>query len=80
VLSDKSRNYICSQVADILRAERLKQNLSMTKMAERAGLSQQMVSYVERELRNPSLDTLLRMTGALGINLADVIRQANKAK
>jgi len=80
VLSDKSRNYICSQVADILRAERLKQNLSMTKMAERAGLSQQMISYVERELRNPSLDTLLRMTGALGINLADVIRQANKAK
>lgn len=80
MLSDKSRNYICSQVADILRAERLKQNLSMTKMAERAGLSQQMVSYVERELRNPSLDTLLRMTGALGINLADVIRQANKAK
>ena len=80
MLSDKSRNYICSQVADILRAERLKQNLSMTKMAERAGLSQQMVSYVERELRNPSLDTLLRMTGALGINLADVIRRANKAK
>jgi transcriptional regulator with XRE-family HTH domain len=80
VLSDKSRNYICSQVADILRSERLKQNLSMTKMAERAGLSQQMISYVERELRNPSLDTLLRMTGALGINLADVIRQANKAK
>lgn len=80
MLSDKSRNYICSQVADILRAERLKQNLSMTKMAERAGLSQQMVSYVERELRNPSLDSLLRMTGALGINLADVIRQANKAK
>ncbi|MEI8315074.1 MAG: helix-turn-helix transcriptional regulator [Verrucomicrobiota bacterium] len=80
MLSDKSRNYICSQVADILRSERLKQNLSMTKMAERAGLSQQMVSYVERELRNPSLDTLLRMTGALGINLADVIRQANKAK
>lgn len=80
MLSDKSRNYICSQVADILRSERLKQNLSMTKMAERAGLSQQMISYVERELRNPSLDTLLRMTGALGINLADVIRQANKAK
>ena len=80
MLSDKSRNYICSQVADILRAERLKQNLSMTKMAERAGLSQQMISYVERELRNPSLDSLLRMTGALGINLADVIRQANKAK
>ena len=69
MLSDKSRNYICSQVADILRAERLKQNLSMTKMAERAGLSQQMISYVERELRNPSLDTLLRMTGALGIML-----------
>ena len=79
MLSDKSRNHICAEVANILRAERVRQDLSMTKMGERAGLSQQMISYVERKLRNPSLDTMLRMTGALDINLDDVIRKATAA-
>ena len=48
----------------------------MTVLAERAGLSQQMVSYVERGMRNPGLDTLLRLTDALDIDLAELIKQA----
>ena len=50
----------------------------MNELASRAGLSQQMVSYVEREMRNPTLDTLLRITNALGIDLDDVIRRAHQ--
>jgi transcriptional regulator with XRE-family HTH domain len=42
----------------------------MTKLGELAGLSQQMVSYVERELRNPTLDTLLGITDALDVDIA----------
>ena len=49
----------------------------MTLVAERAGLSQQMVSYVEREIRIPGLDTLLRITDALGIEVAEVVTQAS---
>ena len=37
-----------------------------------------MVSYVEREMRNPTLETLLRIAAALDINLADVLGQALK--
>jgi len=48
----------------------------MTELAARAGLSQQMVSYIERQKRNPTLDSLLRITGALGIRLSDVINTA----
>lgn len=48
----------------------------MTVVAERAGLSQQMVSYVERGMRKPNLDTLLRIAWALKIDPAEVIRQA----
>jgi len=47
----------------------------MTALAAKTGLSQQMVSYVERELRNPSLDTLLRITAGLGIRLSDTAVQ-----
>jgi transcriptional regulator with XRE-family HTH domain len=51
----------------------------MTVLAERAGLSQQSVSYVEREMRIPNLDTLLRITEVLKIDLGDMIKHANKA-
>jgi len=37
-----------------------------------------MVSYVERELRNPTLDALLRITEALGVDLTDVLRKAEQ--
>jgi len=48
----------------------------MNLVAERAGLSQQMVSYVEREMRNPTLETLLRIAAAIGVDLGKVISQA----
>lgn len=76
--ADKVRQNICSNVARILREEREKRGISMTALAERAGLSQQMVSYVEREMRNPTLETLLRITGVLGIEIADVLDRACK--
>jgi transcriptional regulator with XRE-family HTH domain len=79
VNSNNARKAVCSHVARVLRQERERQGLSMTVVAERAGLSQQMVSYVEREMRIPSLDTLLRITRAMKIDLADVIRRAQKA-
>src|SRR5262245_29837668 len=34
--------------------------LSMTVLAQKAGLSQAMISFIEREIRNPSLETLLK--------------------
>lgn len=51
----------------------------MNQVAERAGLSQQMVSYVERQMRNPTLETLLRIAAALEIDLHGVLRRASKA-
>lgn len=48
----------------------------MNRLAEMAGISQQMVSYVERGMRIPTLDTLLRLTSALEINLGNLINRA----
>lgn len=81
VASDKkSQQAICSRVAQILRQERERRGLSMNLVAERAGLSQQMVSYVERGMRNPTLETLLRIAAAMEIDLARVLKQAQMAK
>ena len=78
-VADKSQQAVCSRVAQLLRQERERRGLSMNAVAERAGLSQQMVSYVERELRNPTLETLLRIASALEIDFADVLRRASKS-
>lgn len=51
----------------------------MNLVSERAGLSRPMISLVERELRKPTLDTLLRIAQALEIDLVDVLQQAQWA-
>lgn len=50
----------------------------MNQVAAKAGLSQQSISFVERGMRTPSLDTLLRIANALEVDLADLIRDAMK--
>lgn len=69
---------VANAVAAQLRRERQRCKLSMNAVAERAGLSQQMVSYVERGMRNPTLDTLLRMAAALEVDLAAIITAAQR--
>lgn len=69
---------VCAGVARILKEERSARQLSLSRVAEQAALSRQMVSYVERGLRVPTLDTLLRITRALGIDIGDVIKRAHR--
>ena len=69
---------ICTAVAHLLREERLKRNLSLNVLAAKAGLSYQIISYIERQMRTPKLDTLVRITSALGIELSDLLRRAER--
>lgn len=78
MLDQKHLQTIASRVAELLRKERKRRQLSMSTVAERAGLSQQMVSYVERGLRNPTLDTLLRMAAAMKLDLAELLAAAQR--
>jgi len=67
----------CVKVAQILHRKRVEQNLSLTRVAEGCGLSRQGVSYLERGMRIPNLDTLLRIAAVLNVDLAEVIREAS---
>ena len=78
MLKDSTVSALCGAVSEALKKERLKQNLSMSALAERAGLSQQMVSYVERGIRRPTLDTVFRM--ALGLNTDPALLLVNAIK
>jgi DNA-binding XRE family transcriptional regulator len=78
VAIDKSRDAINSQVVRLLKEEREKQGLSLNVLSQKAGLSRQTVSYVEQEVQNPTLDTLLRITSALDVDLEKIIARARK--
>lgn len=76
---NKYREAVSSHAASLLRQERERRGVSMTRLAEMSGLSQGMVSLVEHEHRNPSLDTLLRICIALEIDLSQVLNRAELA-
>ena len=77
--NDELRDRVSSEVAKAIRQLREERGLSMTQLAAQAGLSRQMISFVEHELRNPTLDTLLRLAAVLKVDLADIIRDAETA-
>ena len=52
-----------------LRGARRGKGLTQAQLAERAGIGQPTVSNVERNAGNVSLDTLLRILAALGLEL-----------
>jgi len=79
VLQQNQVDAICTALATILRSEREARGLSMNAVAEAGGLSQQMVSYVERGMRKPTVDTLLRMAHAINVDIAEVLQRAQKA-
>ena len=76
MLHQKTVDAICARAAKRLRTARIERGLSMNNVAEKAGLSQQMVSYVERGICKPTLETLVRMGWALELDIGKLISDA----
>lgn len=56
-----------------LRMARTSQRRTLAEVARRAGISMQYLSEVERGLKDPSSEVLAAITGALGIDLDDLL-------
>jgi transcriptional regulator with XRE-family HTH domain len=76
VLNAQLRQAVSSALIRVFVEERKRQGLSKNKLAQMTGLSLTMISYVERGMRNPTLDTLLRLAGALKIDLGGSLKNA----
>lgn len=57
------------QIGQRLRALRNERNLTILELAAKAGLSAGIISQIERGNSNPSISTLQKLRGALGVNL-----------
>jgi len=76
VPTSKSQRAICVEVIRLLQAEREARGLSKYAVAARSGVSQQMISYVERGMRNPTLEIMLRLADAVGVRLETLLKKA----
>ena len=75
--ADKTSS-LCKAVATILMEKRLAAGLSMTEMALAASLTRQMVGFVEKGTRVPSLDTFARLAIALKTSPSALLGEAEK--
>jgi len=69
---------ISLQVIRLLKAEREKRGISMNLLAQKAGVNRQTVAFIEQGLRNPTMNTLFRLTTALEVEPEKIIARARK--
>ncbi len=60
-------------VGAALQALRQRQRLSLDELSRRAGVSKSMLSQIERNLANPTVAVLWRLSNALGVPLGDLL-------
>lgn len=68
------------EVVRLMREERERRKLSKYAVSQRSGVSQSMLSLVERGLRNPTMELMLRIADGIGADLPALIKRAQKAK
>lgn len=75
---DTIRDEVSAEVVRLLIEERKRLRISGNALAERAGLSQSLISSMESNPWNPTLDTLLRIGEVLEVEIGEVITKARK--
>lgn len=72
----KNARLLCVRIIALLQKERLRRKRSKYFVAQKSGLSPQMIAYVENGTRNPTLETVLRIAAALGVDFAKLVKKA----
>lgn len=66
------------RVVLLLMEERLRQDVSATKLAKQIGISRATVTHIEANRTRPGFWVLNRIADGLGLDLAEVIKTARK--
>ncbi len=64
---------IRNTIALNLKRFRAQQGIAQEKLALVAGVDRTMVSKIERELTNPSIETLLKLANVLGVTVSELL-------
>ncbi|CAO3399251.1 Transcriptional regulator, Xre-family with cupin domain [Azospirillum palustre] len=79
IFMEKMENDIDSRLAVRLRALRADRSLTLDGLAERSGVSRSMISLVERGQSSPTASVLERLAAGLGVTLATLFAEAERA-
>ena len=78
---------IANRLADHVKQLRLEAGLTQAELAARAGVTVETVARLERVLRgrssansNPSLETLVRLASALGVEVAELLSEPSRPR
>lgn len=67
-------------LAENLRLLRLKQRLSQDALADEAGVTQALVSAIERGRANPTVESLERLALVLGVRIGELFEEGEGRK
>lgn len=73
---DTSTAVLASAIGARIRQERQARRWTLDRLAEAAGVSRRMLINIEQGHANPSVGTLLRVSGALGVGLPALVEPA----
>jgi len=69
---------VVTEVVRLLREERKKRGLSNYAIWKRSGISQTALGRIEKEDCRPTLETALRISNAIGVDLPTILKKAQK--
>ena len=67
---------VCAEIIRLLREEREKRKITNYMVSRKSGVSESMLSLVDRGLRNPSMEIMLRIADAAEADLPALIKKA----
>jgi transcriptional regulator with XRE-family HTH domain len=67
---------VCENLANVIRQQRKLRGLSLNGLAEMTSLSRQMISFIETNRRIPTIDSVARISRALGVPFSKLMWEA----
>ena len=65
-------------IGTLLRSRRKERKLTLKNVAEKASISEGFLSQVENDVNSPSVETLIRICNAMGVDAGDLISRASR--
>ncbi|MGA7279712.1 MAG: XRE family transcriptional regulator [Desulfocapsaceae bacterium] len=65
-------------IGTLLRSRRKERKLTLKTVAEKASISEGFLSQVENDVNSPSVETLVRICSAIGVDAGDLISRASR--
>lgn len=77
-MNKRDAQNISDKVAYLLKEERLKRDISKYRLSKETGLSESSILYIENYTQKPTLYTFLLIADYLGVDFAEIIKQAQE--